>query len=140
MINLGLNDTGSFEVTLIIRNSYGLVVLWDLKSAGSLSSLQKQNLTWQWSTHLSGQYTISIDTGILDDEIPGNNMISEQVVVYFKFFEDDAESGASDWTSSASSLSPLWHLTNLESYSPAVSDLNCGGSYRGNLGILNILS
>jgi uncharacterized membrane protein len=121
VINLGLNDTGTFDVELTIRNSFGYTMFSEIKSVSSLSSLQNSLVAWQWLTPLSGIYDVEVNILINDDEIPGNNMISDQLTVYYKFLDDDMEDGTGGWTPSASSLSPLWHLTTLESYSPTTS-------------------
>jgi uncharacterized membrane protein len=121
VINLGLNDTGSFWIDIRISNSFGPTILWDVMFAGSLSHLQREDHTWQWSTHLSGTYTIRMNVIKSQDEIQGNNELTKVVTVYFKYFEDEMEDGEGDWTSSASSLSPLWHQTTSESYSPLTS-------------------
>jgi uncharacterized membrane protein len=121
VINLGLNNTGNFDVVIIIRDFFGQLLSFQSKTINSLSHLQTSNITWQWSTPYSGDYYAEISLSVSNDEIPGNNIVSEQITVYYKFLEDDMESGTNGWDASASTLSPLWHLTTIESYSPTTS-------------------
>jgi uncharacterized membrane protein len=121
VINLGLNNSGTFNIQLEVKNSFGSLVHSEIKPVNSLTHMQKINITWQWQTPLSGIHTADITVLVSIDEIPGNNMTSGQFNVYYKFFEDDMENGVGGWDSSASSFTPLWHLTTTESQSPPTS-------------------
>jgi uncharacterized membrane protein len=121
VINLGLNDSAGFDVSLEVRDSFGFTLLSQIRTVNPLSHLQTSDISWQWMTHLSGQYFVNITLMVTNDEIPGNNLISRQFIVYYKLFEDDMESGTNSWTASSSIPSPLWHQSSTESYSPTTS-------------------
>lgn len=121
VINLGLNNSGTFNIQLEVKNSFGSLVHSEIKPVNSLTNMQTTNITWQWQTPLSGIYSVDITVLVSIDEIPGNNMSSGQFSVSYKFFDDDMENGAGDWDSSASSFAPLWHLTTSDNYSPLTS-------------------
>jgi uncharacterized membrane protein len=122
VMNYGLNDSLNLNILLEVTDFIGMdVVHSELKTGISLVSTQSMEIFWQWTPTMSYVYYIDITLIITKDEIPQNNMVTDQIDIFYKFFEDDMENGVGGWDAAASSFTPLWHLTNTESNSPSSS-------------------
>jgi uncharacterized membrane protein len=121
--NFGLNDQTNVDAILIVRNSYDYMIHFQSNIGITLASGDTTSTSWQWPPAMSDVYTISVRVWLPSDEVNINNMMSDQMTIYHRFFEDDMESGQGDWESTASSLirPPLWHLTTTDSNTPATS-------------------
>jgi uncharacterized membrane protein len=123
LMNYGLNYQSNVDMTLNIKNSYGFTVYSNTKSGISISSGESTYKVWQWIPNLSDYYIIEISTTLANDEVFANDKMTRPIIIYFRFFTDDMESGQGEWAISSSSVTrpPLWHLTTSESYSPTTS-------------------